>query len=67
MAKSPFPTFKTGGGVLRKAVGAVIVLAVLALVIKHPHDAAGMVNTAKDQGGGVIDSFVEFFRNLGHG
>ncbi|MEV6876947.1 hypothetical protein [Amycolatopsis sp. NPDC051128] len=66
MSKNPF-NLKTGGGILKKVVGAVIVLAVLALVIKHPHDAAGMVNTAKDQGDGVIDSVVEFFRGLGHG
>lgn len=64
MAKNPFG-IKTGGGIVKKIVGVVIVLAVLALVIKHPHDAAGMVNTAKDNGGGINDSVVEFFRALG--
>ncbi|WP_103347968.1 hypothetical protein [Amycolatopsis sp. CA-128772] len=66
MSKNPFG-IKTGGGIVKKIVGVVIVLAVLALVIKHPHDAAGMVNTAKDNGGGIIDSVAQFFRDLGRG
>jgi hypothetical protein len=61
------PSIKSGGGVLKKVVGVVVVLAILALVVNHPHDAAGMVNSATEQGGGVIDSVVEFFRDLGHG
>ncbi|QRP47410.1 hypothetical protein [Amycolatopsis sp. FDAARGOS 1241] len=67
MAKSVLPNFKSGGGLIKKAIGVVILLAVLALVIRHPHDAAGMVNSAKDQGGGVIDSVAKFFQDLGHG
>lgn len=67
MAKNMLPNMKAGGGLLKKIVGAVIALAILALVINHPHDAAGIVNSATDQSGGVIDSVVEFFRDLGHG
>ncbi|MEV4599475.1 hypothetical protein AB0K15_18945 [Amycolatopsis sp. NPDC049253] len=44
-----------------------IVLVVLALVIHHPHDAAGMVNSATDKGNGIIDSVAQFFRDLGNG
>jgi hypothetical protein len=66
MSKNPFG-IKTGGGIVKKIVGVVIVLAVLALVINHPHDAAGMVNTATDKGGGIIDSVAQFFRDLGRG
>ncbi|WP_103338769.1 hypothetical protein [Amycolatopsis sp. CA-126428] len=66
MSKNPFG-IKTGGGIVKKIVGVVIVLAALALVVKHPHDAAGMVNTAKDNGGGIIDSVTQFFRDLGRG
>lgn len=65
MTKNPF--IKSGGGIVKKLVMIVIVLAVLALVIKHPLDAAGMVNSATDKGGGVIDSVAQFFRDLGNG
>lgn len=66
MSKNPF-NIKTGGGVLKKVIVVLVALAVLALVIKHPHDAAGMVNTATDKGGGLVDSVAEFFRDLGNG
>lgn len=66
MAKNPFG-IKTSGGVLKKAVVVLAVLAALALVINHPHDAAGMVHTAKDEGEGIIDSVAQFFRDLGRG
>ncbi|MEV7092297.1 hypothetical protein AB0M80_05590 [Amycolatopsis sp. NPDC051045] len=66
MSKNPF-SVKTGGGALKKLIVALAVLALLALVIKHPHDAAGMVHTAKDQGGGIVDSVAQFFRDLGNG
>ena len=61
MAKNPFGTQDRRWD-LQEAGRAVIALAVLALVIKHPHDAAGVVNTAADEGGGIIDGVVEFFR-----
>ncbi|QYN23134.1 hypothetical protein [Amycolatopsis sp. DSM 110486] len=66
MAKNPF-SLKTGGGILKKVAGVVIVLAALALVINHPHDAAGMVTSATDKGGGIIDSVAKFFRDLSNG
>lgn len=66
MSKNPF-NIKSSGGVVKKLVILAVALGLLALVIKHPHDAAGMVNTAKDHGGGVIDSITQFFRDLGNG
>jgi hypothetical protein len=66
MSKNPF-NIKTGGGVLKKVVVVLVVLAALALVIKHPHDAAGMVGAATDKGGGIVDSVAQFFRDLGNG
>ncbi|ADJ47910.1 hypothetical protein AMES_6084 [Amycolatopsis mediterranei S699] len=63
MSKSPFK-IKTGGGATKRLIALVAVCALLAMVIKHPHDAADMVNTAADHGGGIIDSVVQFLRDL---
>ncbi|MET8848013.1 hypothetical protein [Amycolatopsis sp. NPDC004625] len=41
-------------------------LAALALVINHPHDAAGMVTSVKDHGTNAIDGVVQLFRDLGN-
>ncbi|MEV6621030.1 hypothetical protein AB0M83_02480 [Amycolatopsis sp. NPDC051106] len=66
MSKNPF-NIKTGGGAVKKLIMLVAAVALLALVIKHPNDAAGMVNTAADHGGGIVDSVAQFFRGLGNG
>jgi hypothetical protein len=66
MPKNPF-NIKSGGGVLKKLIIVGVALGLLALVIKHPHDAAGMVDTAADHGGGIVDSLAQFFRDLGNG
>ena len=66
MSKSPFK-IKTSGGAVKKLAILIAILALLALVIKYPNDADDMVNTAVDHGGGIIDSFVQFFRGLRNG
>jgi len=55
MAKNTmFPT-KSGGGVLSKVIGTLIVVAALMLVVKHPTDAAAWVHAAGQMAGSVID------------
>ncbi|MFI5584558.1 hypothetical protein ACIA5G_05970 [Amycolatopsis sp. NPDC051758] len=65
MSKNPF-NIKTGGSVVKKLIILVAVFALLALVIKHPHDAADMVNGAVDSGGGIIDGVATFLRDWGN-
>lgn len=60
MAKNAFP-MKTGGAV-GKVVGLLVVCAVLALVIKHPSDAATWVTGAFRWLGTVIDGISAFLR-----
>lgn len=64
MAKNSFPSFKTGGGILKKVVIAAVVLAIIVMVLKSPGESAGIVNDARDGGEGVIDSLITFFRSL---
>ncbi|QYN16847.1 hypothetical protein [Amycolatopsis sp. DSM 110486] len=66
MAKSQIPGFKTGGGALRKVLGACVALALLALIVHYPADAASWAKGAAGTAGGAIDGLVTFFRNLGN-
>lgn len=63
MAKNAFP-MKTGGGVLGKVVGLLVALAVLALVVKHPSDAATWVTSAFHLFGGMIDGVSAFLKEV---
>lgn len=60
MAKNALP-MKTGGA-LGKVIGLLVVCAVLALVIKHPSDAATWVTGAFRWLGTVIDGISAFLR-----
>jgi hypothetical protein len=63
MAKNMFP-MKTGGNLLNKIIGTVIVLSVLALVIEHPADAAHAVTGLFRTIDHVIDGVSDFLRKL---
>jgi hypothetical protein len=63
MAKQTIPGFQTGGGgMLRKLIGTVVVLALLVIVVKHPADAANWVKAAV----GCLDGLVSFIRQVGN-
>lgn len=63
MAKSAFP-MKTGSGLLRKAVGALIAIAVLTLVVKHPANAASFVTGGLHLAGQVVDGASAFLSKI---
>ncbi len=60
MARNAIP-MKTGGAV-GKVIGLLVLCAVLALVIKHPSDAATWVTSAFRWLGTVIDGISAFLR-----
>lgn len=64
MAKSTLPGFKTGGGVLTKVISAVVVIAVLALVIKHPTEAAALVTGGLHAAEGAVDGISAFLQRV---
>jgi hypothetical protein len=55
----------SGGGLLRKIVGLAVVIALLAIVIKHPTDAAAAATSAVGFVGSVIDGLWSFVQQLG--
>jgi hypothetical protein len=64
MSKNTIPGLKTGGGILSKVIGTVVVLAILVMVVKYPSDAASLVKTIFAGLGTLIDGLVGFFRAL---
>lgn len=60
MARNALP-MKTGGA-LGKMIGLLVGCAVLALVVKHPSDAATWVTSALHGLGSVIDGISAFLR-----
>jgi hypothetical protein len=52
------------GGALGKVIGLVVLCAVLAIVIKHPSDAAIWVTSAFRWLGTVIDGISAFLREV---
>lgn len=64
MARNVIPGMRTGGGVMPKVIGGVVVLAILVIVVKHPTDAASFTKTLFSGLGAVIDGLVSFFRSL---
>jgi hypothetical protein len=55
----------SGGKFLPKLIGTLVVLAVLALVIKHPTSAASSVNSLWTAGTGAVDGLAAFFQAVG--
>lgn len=64
MARNSFPMTKTGGGMLSKVVGALVTLAILAFVVKHPVDAAHLTSGAFTMLANAIDGFASFFSQI---
>jgi hypothetical protein len=64
MAKSNFPVMKSGGGMLGKAIGLVVGLAIIVLIVKYPADSASWASGAAHGVGAVIDGVVTFLRAL---
>lgn len=62
MARNMLP-MKAGGGIAGKVIAALVALAVLALVVQHPGDAAGWVVGAVHLAGKVINGIVAFLRD----
>lgn len=56
----------TGGGskLLPKLIGGLVLLALLAVVVKHPADAADWVTTMASRAGNAVDGLASFFRTL---
>lgn len=66
MAKSQFPMMKSGGsGVLPKVVGTLVLLAVLAMVVKHPVESAHGFSAALAGLGSVAEAFSTFLSQVG--
>jgi hypothetical protein len=63
MARNNMLPMKTGGGALGKVVGVLVTLAVLALIVQHPADAAGWVISAVHLVGRVIGGIGAFLRD----
>ncbi|MFD5245654.1 hypothetical protein ACFWIW_13970 [Amycolatopsis sp. NPDC058340] len=60
---NPF-NFKTSSGILKKLVITLVVVAIIVMVLKSPGESAELVTDARDNGEGVIDSLITFFRGL---
>ncbi|WP_037321438.1 hypothetical protein [Amycolatopsis orientalis] len=58
-------SMKSGGSIAKKILLGLVVLAVIVMVIKFPHDSAEIVGDARDNGETVVDGLVAFFRALG--
>ncbi|MCA1228643.1 hypothetical protein [Saccharopolyspora sp. 6M] len=62
MAKQTFPGMPTsGGGMLPKLIGALVMLAVLAFVVQQPVEAAQLVRNVLGLFGGAVDGLATFF------
>ncbi|WP_435070732.1 hypothetical protein [Amycolatopsis thermoflava] len=58
----PLPT--SGGSVLKKLIGGLVTLAIIAIVIKHPSDAATWVRAVSSAATEAIDGVATFFRQV---
>lgn len=65
MAKSPFPMPKTGSGLLPKVTGALVLVALFMFMVKHPSEAASLVQSGASGLGSVVEALVTFFQALG--
>ncbi|MGO1055740.1 hypothetical protein [Crossiella sp. CA198] len=64
MARNMLPGMKTGGGLLPKLLGLLVLVAVLVLVVKHPNDSANWVSSVASGIGDVIDGIATFLRSV---
>ncbi|MEU0790344.1 hypothetical protein ABZ342_09755 [Amycolatopsis sp. NPDC005961] len=64
MAKSNFPVMKSGSGLVGKAIGLIVGLAIIVLIVKYPTDSASWASGAAHGIGAVIDGVVTFLRAL---
>lgn len=60
----PMPT--GGRSVVPKIVGALVFVSLLAIVVKHPADAATWMKALFAWLGGVVDGLVTFAQHLGN-
>lgn len=58
------PMAGSGGGLMRKVIGVVVVLGVLALVVQHPADAASAAKGFLAFAETVVNGFAAFFREF---
>ncbi|OXM70728.1 MULTISPECIES: hypothetical protein [Amycolatopsis] len=58
----PLPS--SGGSILPKLIGGLVILATLAIVIKRPSDAATWVRAAIGSATDAIDGVATFFRQV---
>lgn len=65
MAKQTFPGLKTGSKVLPKLIGTLMALALLAVIVRHPAEAATWAKSVVSLCGQAIDGLVTFFRSMG--
>jgi hypothetical protein len=60
--KQVLPTMGGGSKVMPKLIGILVLLAVLTLIVKHPTEAAGWVDTLFQLGATVVDGLANFFQ-----
>jgi hypothetical protein len=65
MAKNMLP-MKSGSGLARKLVGAIITVALLVLVVRYPVDIAGWVTGTAHLLIRIVNGLVTFARRIGH-
>lgn len=56
------PMAGAGGRFMPKVIGTLVLLAVLALVIKHPTEAAAAAHTIWSAGASIVDGLAAFFQ-----
>ncbi|MCO1581232.1 hypothetical protein M8C13_36330 [Crossiella sp. SN42] len=64
MARNSFPGMKTGGGLLPKLIGLLVLIAVGVLIVRYPGDSAGWVSGVFSGGRDVVDGIAVFLRKL---
>lgn len=64
MARNSLPMMSTGGGVLSKLVGALVTIAVIAFVVKHPADAAHLLTTTLTALGNAVAGLANFLQQM---
>lgn len=65
MAKSSVPMAKSGNSALSKLVSAVVLVALVALVVKHPVDAAHATTGGFNALADIVDGLTTFLQQVG--
>jgi hypothetical protein len=63
MAKNTMLPMKPGGGLLGKVIAALVGLALLAIIVRHPGDAASWARTLAGMIGAAVDGVSSFLRD----